>query len=705
MTTIQLNGDNFSYVMGVDANGRLHHLHYGEKLNDLGDFKLHGKQHAWALYDSVADTDRCVDFAKMEFPSSYHLDFGVSPVALHNKKGNFIYDLKYIKHEILAEKPEIDSMPSTRGSGIKTLVVTLSDDQFGVTVLLYYSAVKNALCKRAEIINTSDDTIYLDSAYSSCIDLPKGNYEVQYLAGTWAKERHIKKIPVSQGKIEISNNVGGSGHQINPFVMIASKNASESSGKVYSCCPVYSGNHSTVIEEGQLGRVRIISGINPDGFLWELAKGNKFSTPEVIHCYSNTGFEALSNNMHEVVNEHIIPRKFKDTERPILINNWEATYFDFNEEKILNIAKCAKDVGIELFVLDDGWFGKRNNDDCSLGDYDVNLDKLPSGLDGLAQKINDIGLKFGIWFEPEMISEDSNLFRAHPDWRIEEPFHSPSVGRQQYMLDLTRKEVCDYIIKSISGILASTNIAYVKWDMNRHMSNMPKLGFNHKYTLGFYYVLDSIVKAFPNVLFEGCSGGGGRFDLGVLYYMPQIWTSDDTDAIERLKIQHGTCMFAPLSAISAHVTAVPNHITGRVTSLNSRFLVALSGNFGYELDITALPQEELDEIKEQIKICKQYRKIITTGTVCRLVSPFDTNYSAIQITSKDKVTVIFIVTRVLSVPNDHHETFYLKNLDPNAMYKAQNGDIKHGDALMYMGYDVNFEAEDFTSHIEIFTMQ
>ncbi len=703
MKTIQLNGDSFSYIIGIDANDRLRQVYFGEKLNTVGEVEIMQKHYAWSLYDANAQEDKSLDNAKMEFPTAYHLDFGISPLTLHNENDNFIYDLKYVSHDFIPDKPAIKGLPSARGG--ETLVVTLEDKAFGIKVLLYYSVVANVLCKHVEYINTSENTLFLDSAYSSSLDLAKGDYEVNYLAGTWSKERHIKKIPLSQGKVEISNNVGGSGHQINPFVMLAEKNATENTGKVYGFCIVYSGNHSTVVEQGMFGRVRVINGINPDGFAWELAKGESFCTPEVILSYSACGFETLSHSYHDVINKYIVPEKFINKERPILINNWEATYFDFNEDKILNIARCAKDVGIELFVLDDGWFGKRNDDTCSLGDYNVNLEKLPSGLSGLAKKVNEIGMDFGIWFEPEMISENSDLFRTHPDWRIEEPFHTPTLGRNQYVLDLTKKETCDYIIKSISDILSSANISYVKWDMNRHMSNMPVRGFNHKYILGFYYVLDSITKAFPNVLFEGCSGGGGRFDTGVLAYMPQIWTSDDTDAIERLKIQYGTSMFAPLSTMGAHVTAVPNHIAGRVTPLNTRFLVALSGNFGYELDITSLPQEELVEIKEQVELCKKYRKLIMTGTISRIVSPFNSNYNVLQVTSCDENTVFLFMTKILCVPSDYYETFYLKNLDPNAKYISQEGKVFNGDMLMHMGFDVEFKAEDFNCQLQIFTKQ
>ena len=698
----KLDGGNFSYIFGVDSNGRLRQLHFGDRLTKMPSCLTKDHTHAWIVWDAKAEKNALLDNQTMEFPSTFYYDFGVSPLSLSDANGHFIWDLEYHSHRYLSEKPVLEGLPSAHGKDLETLEITLVDQNFGLTVLLYYTVIGNVLCKSTKIINDSQGEFTLTGAYSSSLDIKQGDFEVRYLAGTWAKERHLQSIPVKQGRFEVSSNLGGSGHQLNPFVMVAEPNADQTHGKVFGFCPIYSGNHSTVVEKSQFGRTRILNGINPDGFMWKLAPGEAFYTPEIMLSFSSQGEKMLSDNFHTAILEHIIPENFKNKTSPVLINNWEATYFDFDEEKLVSIATKASEIGVELFVMDDGWFGKRDSDHCSLGDYTLNAKKLPNGLPHLVERINALGMQFGIWFEPEMVNEDSDLFRKHPEWRIEEPYHVPSIGRHQYILDLTNKEVQDYIVQQVSGILSSANITYVKWDMNRNMTSMPSLGFNHRFYLGLYSVMDRITKRFPHVLFEGCSGGGGRFDAGILSYMPQIWTSDDTDPIERLKIQYGTSLCYPLRTMGSHVTASPNHITGRITPLDTRFAVAMSGNFGYELDITTLPQSELDAMKEQIAFCKKYRDMVATCHIDRLVSPFTSNYSVLQMNARDGKTVLLVATKVLSTPNVTHTTFHLRSLEKDATYKNQEGECFSGEELMYMGYEVNFKTEDFTSNITIF---
>lgn len=439
-------------------------------------------------------------------------------------------------------------------------------------------------------------------------------------------------------------------------------------------------------------------GINPQNFEWTLKNGEEFMTPECVMCYSDNGFEGLTEGYHTVYNNNICKSKWAKMERPVLINNWEGTFFDFNEEKILAMAEKAKEIGCELFVLDDGWFGKRNNDNSSLGDWYVNTDKLPSGIDGLAKKINDLGLKFGLWFEPEMVNPDSDLYRAHPDWAVHVPNRPGALHRNQLILDLSRDDVCDYVIESVNKILASANIEYVKWDMNRYMTDQPSLGYSHKHVLGFYKIMDKICMANPDILFEGCAAGGGRFDPGVLAYMPQIWTSDNTDAVDRLKIQYSTSFAYPVSAISAHVTEVPNGAAQRTTSLDFRRDVALTGSFGYELDITKSSDEELEEFKSQIENYKTLRSVFIDCSFYRLISPYDGEYCAWETVSKDRDTVIVFMARTLYTCDTIAPMVKLRGLDSEEKYKdVETGKWWYGSELMNVGIEPKYRNRDFVS--------
>ena len=472
----------------------------------------------------------------------------------------------------------------------------------------------------------------------------------------------------------------------------------ETHGEVYGFSLVYSGNHSTVAKIDQFGNLRVQQGINPHQFEWILKPNESFCTPQSIICYSDSGIGAMTREYHDVFRNNLMRSKWVNKKRPILINNWEGTYFDFTEEKLLQMAEKAHKAGIELFVLDDGWFGKRNNDTCSLGDWKVNYDKLPSGIDGLAEKINKIGMKFGLWFEPEMISPDSDLYREHPDWAIHIDEREGVQSRNQMVLDLSRDEVCEYVINAVSDILANANIEYVKWDMNRQLTDMPRLGYNHEYTLGYYKIMSAITEKFPNILFEGCSAGGGRFDAGVLAYMPQIWTSDNSDAIARLKMQYSTSMCYPVYSISSHVTASPNHQCGRVTSLKTRADVAYCGTFGYELDVTKMSDEEFEEIKAQIKFEKRIQDLMCNGDLYRLINPYETNYCSWEVVSKDKKHIFVMACKVLAVAQTKSEKVKLQGLDTNKQYRnIFTGKVYSGDFLMYHGIRANYEMKDFST--------
>ena len=700
--TFHLQGRNISYIMAVDSFGNLIHIHYGRKLHDKDYDKTNTKYVNWAAYD---ENNITLENTQQEYPSYGHTDLRNPAYTVKNVDGNSISQLKYKDYTIKENYiPEIEGMPSLfiGNKSAQTLEITLEDKISGVEVVLSYSVFDDydVILRNTRIHNISDSTIEIDSAYSANLDIAKGNYDLIYFSGGWGREREFCRSEIQQGaKIDISNARGGSGHTLNPFIMVSEHNADGDKGNVYGFSLIYSGNHSSMIECDQYSNIRVQQGINPFMFKWTLEKGESFVTPQCVMCYSENGIGGLSRELNDVYRTNLCRSKWADKDRPILINNWEATYFDFDEDKLLSIAKRAKEAGVELFVLDDGWFGTRNDDFSGLGDWTVNYDKLPSGIDGLAKKINDIGLKFGLWFEPEMVNPDSDLYRAHPDWAISVPNRISSLSRNQLILDLSRDDVCDYIITAVSDVLKSANIEYVKWDMNRPMTDMPYEGYNHKYTLGFYKIMDAITGAFPNILFEGCSGGGGRFDAGVLAYMPQIWTSDNSDAAARLKIQYATSMGYPVSAISAHVTAVPNHQNGRITSLKMRADTAYAGVFGYELDITKMSDTELAEIKKQVETDKKLRTLMRTGDFYRILSPYETNYCSWEMVSKDKKEVFFYSAKIFSVANSHDIRIKLKGLDAEAKYMdTVTGEVYGGDELMYYGVEPKYDMHDFASY-------
>ena len=700
--TFHLQGRNISYIMAVDSFGNLIHIHYGRKLHDKDYDKTNTKYVDWAAYD---ENNITLENTQQEYPSYGHTDLRNPAYTVKNVDGNSISQLKYKDYTIKENYiPEIEGMPSLfiGNKSAQTLEITLEDKISGVEVVLSYSVFDDydVILRNTRIHNISDSTIEIDSAYSANLDIAKGNYDLIYFSGGWGREREFCRCEIQQGaKIDISNARGGSGHTLNPFIMVSEHNADEDKGNVYGFSLIYSGNHSSMIECDQYGNIRVQQGINPFMFKWTLEKGESFVTPQCVMCYSENGIGGLSRELNDVYRTNLCRSKWADKDRPILINNWEATYFDFDEDKLLSIAKRAKEAGVELFVLDDGWFGTRNDDFSGLGDWTVNYDKLPSGIDGLAKKINDIGLKFGLWFEPEMVNPDSDLYRAHPDWAISVPNRISSLSRNQLILDLSRDDVCDYIITAVSDVLKSANIEYVKWDTNRPMTDMPYEGYNHKYTLGFYKIMDAITGAFPNILFEGCSGGGGRFDAGVLAYIPQIWTSDNSDAAARLKIQYATSMGYPVSAISAHVTAVPNHQNGRITSLKMRADTAYAGVFGYELDITKMSDTELAEIKKQVETDKKLRTLMRTGDFYRILSPYETNYCSWEMVSKDKKEVFFYSAKIFSVANSHDIRIKLKGLDAEAKYMdTVTGEVYGGDELMYYGVEPKYDMHDFASY-------
>ena len=523
-----------------------------------------------------------------------------------------------------------------------------------------------------------DGDVFIRKFMSFMFDMPRADYTMLTLDGGWAKEAHIHERPVSFGILVNDFTVGASSNRHNPAFMLKAKDATETHGEVYGFNLVYSGNHYSAVEMGNHGTLRVMSGINPHCFLWKLKTGESFVTPQAVMSFSDEGVNAFASNMHVFVNEHIINENFRYSERPIVINNWEATFFNFNRRKLLALAKEAKMLGVETFVLDDGWFGKRNSDTAGLGDWTVNEKKLPGGITYLADRINNMGMRFGLWFEPEAISEHSELYRQHPEWAIIQPGRKPCLSRNQLILDMSNPQVQDYLIDRLTDILFSAPISYVKWDMNRSICDKysATLGkdrqgeFAHRYVLGLYRVLESVYQKFPNGLVEGCSGGGGRFDAGMLYYTPQIWTSDNSDAIARLSIQYGTSFGYPVSAMGAHVSAVPNHQTGRVTPLETRGVVAMAGTFGYELDITKMLEEEKRQVKEQIASFHRFYDVIQYGDYYRLSSPFD-RCTAWEMVKEDASEALLSVVYNRIEANQELPILKLQGLIANAEYMLE----------------------------------
>ncbi|MFZ1604107.1 MAG: alpha-galactosidase, partial [Enterococcus aquimarinus] len=542
------------------------------------------------------------------------------------------------------------------------------------------------------LINDSAETVEINQLASQSLDFPNRSFELIHLNGAWGRERQLTREKIEIGTKVLDSKRGSSSHHQNPFVTLVEPTTTEFQGEAYGFCLVYSGNHQTVIEKDNYSQTRVVMGMNPFNFAWQLPAGESFHSPEVVNVYSNQGLNQMSKTYHDLFNHHLIRGEHQLKERPVLINNWEATYFDFDDAKIHGIVDEAQALGIEMFVLDDGWFGERKDDHRSLGDWYEFEGKLEQGLEGIAQYVHDKGMKFGLWFEPEMISKDSDLHRAHPDWVLSVPGRPRSLSRQQHVLDFSRADVRDHIYQQMTAILDRVPIDYIKWDMNRNMTEVYSLlldpemqgEVSHRYILGLYEFMEKLTQAYPHILFESCSGGGGRYDAGMLYYMPQTWTSDNTDPIARLKIQYSTSLVYPISTMGAHVSAIPNHQTGRETSLDIRGNVAMSGVLGYELDLTTLSEEEKVLIVKQVDFYKEHRQLLQFGDFVRLKSPYEENEVAWMFVSKDKKEAIVFYFRVLVEASAPYVTLKLAHLDETLEYQIANHVIS-GDALMNIG--------------------
>ena len=661
----KLDTEHTSYVMAVvDNEGFLGHVYYGAKISDTDvAYLLRTDENPMVPSKNNRDRSSFLDTFPMEYPGNGVGDYRESAIAVLDKNGHSAVQFFYRSHQIFDGKKKIPGLPASfaKETECQTLEIVTEDPVLGLEAVLVYTvfAGSDVITRSVRVTNHEAETIALTKVMSASFDMDAEGYEMLTLHGSWARERQIEQRPVGYGKQSVSSVRGESSHQEHPFVALVSKDATEDQGKVYGVHFVYSGNFLAQVEKNQFDTLRVMMGIHPQDFCWELKQNETFYAPETVLVFSGNGLGGMTRNLHDFYRSHMIRSPYKNKKRPILINNWEATYFDFNTEKLIAIAKEAKKCGIEMLVMDDGWFGRRNDDNTSLGDWQVNEEKITGGLKHLVDEVNVIGLQFGIWFEPEMISPDSKLYEKHPNWAIELPDRTPCRSRNQFVLDLSRKEVRDYVYEAVASVLRSANIAYVKWDMNRQLTDLGSSFLDekhqgelmHRYVLGVYELQERLMTEFPDLLLENCSGGGARFDPGMLYYSPQIWCSDDTDAIERLKIQEGTALIYPLSAMGAHVSDCPNHTVGRVTPFATRGNVALAGTFGYELDITKIPEEDRKLIPEQTAMYHKYNDLVREGDYYRIASYAKNHeYDCYEVVSKDKKEALVTFVQVLNRP-------------------------------------------------------
>lgn len=710
----QINTKNMSYIMQVYRDNYLSHIYWGRKVkNYRGSNALRLKDRSFSPNPDKADRTFSLDTLPQEYPAFGNSDFRLPAFQVEWLDGSTITDLRYKDYKIYKGKNRLEGLPSTYVESeeeAQTLEVHLEDTLMPLHVYLTYTVYRDydAITRSVRIMNGSDQKMKLLRVLSASVDFRDSDFDLLQLSGAWGRERDIVRKSLDLGTYAVESRRGTSSHQQNPFVALMRKGSDETSGEVYGLSFVYSGNFLAQVEVDQFSNTRVSMGINPFEFSWILDPGCEFQAPEVVMVYSATGLGELSRTYHQLYQRRLCRGIYRDQIRPILINNWEATYFDFNANSIIELAQKAKPLGIEMVVLDDGWFGHRNDDKSSLGDWFVNETKLENGLDGLANEIEKLGMKFGLWFEPEMVSVDSELYQAHPDWCLHVPNRNRSEGRDQLILDFSRAEVCDEVATMVKKVLKSAPISYVKWDMNRHMTEVGSASLPpekqketaHRYILGLYRILEEIVTEFPYVLFESCSGGGGRFDPGMLYYMPQTWTSDNTDAVDRLKIQYGTSVVYPISAMGAHVSAVPNHQVSRITSFKIRGDVAMAGNFGYELDITKLPQEELDLMKEQIRFYKEIRPLVQFGNFYRLLSPFKEGDTSWMFVSEDQREACLFYYKVNARANEPFKTVCLQGLNEETDYKCVGDDaVFGGDELMHIGINIPELEGDYQSFV------
>ncbi|WP_125702158.1 alpha-galactosidase [Lacticaseibacillus daqingensis] len=693
---IHLHNQLISYVLQIEPNGVLIHRYWGPNLRHWRLDALNQPERTGQT-PVLADADIALGSICAEWPGGGQGDYRYPAFQMRQHNGSPLASLRFKALQIREGKPVLEGLPQffvVSDDEAETLVLTLTDTTTAVEVTLYYTIYRAfaSIIRRVEVRNLGAVPVRLDEIMSASIDLRPQAFDVIQLNGDWAREANVEREPVHTGTKVLRSNRGMSSAQQNPFFALVTPETTEQSGEVFGFALVYSGNFICRIEKDPNALVRAQIGIDSENFSWHLDPGAQFETPEAVLTYSEAGLNGMSQIFHQIIGQRLIPTRYQHMERPILVNNWEATTFNFDRERLLKIAKAGQAVGAELFVLDDGWFGHRDDDTSSLGDWVEYPGKLQGGLVGLSKTIHRWGMKFGLWFEPEMISQNSQLYRTHPDWRLCDPSYTPAVGRHQYLLDLTMPAVRDYLFERISAVIDLVGIDYIKWDMNRPMTDVFSCHLPadqqgevaHRYVLGLYALISRLTARYPQVLFEGCASGGGRFDMGMLAYMPQIWTSDNTDAIARLRIQYGTSLIYPQSTMGAHVSAAPNEQVGRMTTIETRQNVATSGVLGYELDLTELTTADVDAVKARVKQYKQLRQLLQYGRMIRLRSPFETNEASWVIVDETQTQAVVFFTRVLAQANQLVMPLKLAGLDARADYRVE-GRICGGDELMSVG--------------------
>lgn len=704
--TFHLTNGSFSYIFQSLEDGPFNHVYAGKAVRNLPDFRhFHEvfprpmtscpKEGSWESYEHTA----------MEYGTFGSSDFRMPALEITHPDGSTLSDFRLVSWQVKDGKPSLEGLPATyceSDDEAKTLECSLCDEKNRLELVLSYTifAGQNVLARNSRLINHGETAVYADTVHSLCLDLPDMDYEWLQFSGAWGRERHLKNRRLEQGITSVGSRRGHSSHNHNPVVLLKRPNTDENQGEALGVALVYSGNFLIQAECDTYDKTRLLAGIHPDGFRWKLEPNGQFQSPEALLVWSDQGLNRLSHSFHDIFQKRLARGVWRDRPRPILNNNWEATMFDFDEDRLVSIAAKAKECGVELFVLDDGWFGARRNDKAGLGDWIANPDLLPNGIAGLARRIRELGMEMGLWFEPEMVNKDSDLYRAHPDWILEVPGRQGCHGRNQFVLDFSRKEVVDAIYEMMCAVLDEAGLTYIKWDMNRSITDCYSNALPadrqqesaHRYILGVYDLYERLTSRYPEILFESCASGGGRFDPGMLYYAPQAWCSDDSDAIERLKIQYGTSYAYPISSIGAHVSEIPNQQVFRNTPLHTRGNVACFGTSGYELDLNSLEPEELEEVKTQIRFMKENRELLQFGRFYRLCSPFEGNITAWMVVSEDQKEAIVGWYRTLAHVNQPTGRIRLQGLNPDFQYEIStegNTPYKthqpYGDELMHMG--------------------
>lgn len=715
--TFLLGNGRISYAFSVEKNNYLMHRYFGRYLGNYGGINQpYFYDRGFASNPVLDERTFSLDTLPQEYPDMNQGDFRNPAYVIQTDDGRRVTRFYYKDYRIIQGKPKLTGLPSIyteEKEEAMTLCVILEDKTMESQIILYYTIFRDydAVCRHVEVVNTGEQELYLERLMSMSIDFPGTDYDVLTMTGGHMNEKNMNRRPVNSDFIVAESIRGCSSPQATPCIVLMEKEAGESHGEVWGANFIYSGDFQAVVQAGQYKSTRVQMGMNSLTFGWSLKKNERFVAPETVLVYSDKGLNGMSQTFHDLYRKRLCRGIYREKVRPILLNSWEAFTFDVNEEKCLSLAKEAAKLGVELFVVDDGWFKNRSNDRKALGDWTTDREKFPRGIGWLAQAIRSEGMELGIWFEPEMVSPDSDLYRSHPDWVIRSPYYDPVLSRCQYVLDLSNPTVCDYVIQSVSEILEEAEITYVKWDMNRHITDLGSFylegkkqrELSHRYILGLYSILETLNQKFPEVLFEGCSSGGGRYDAGMLYYMPQTWTSDNTDAVCRMKIQYGTSVLFPPVTMGAHVSVSPNLQVGRGTSLDTRFAVAMSGNLGYEMDVRHLPEAEKEEIKRQIAFYKEIREVIQKGKFYRLLNPQEGNIAAWNFISEDENTVIYCYFQILSEVVRANIPVKLKGLREGNLYRLQqDGSCYGGDELMYAGVTTPPVMKDFSSHVYIF---